>query len=149
MVFDEPVLGLDAQHRELFYRLLVENFMDQGATFIISTHLIDEVENLIDHTIILREGKILRDAPTEELVSTAYSLSGPASLVDQYAAGKEILTAHSLGGLKTVTLQGEITEPLPVGLEQNHISLQDYFISLQEAEDRKTERKDGFCEYES
>lgn len=149
VVFDEPVLGLDAQHRELFYRLLVENFMDQGATFIISTHLIDEVENLIDHTIILREGKILRDAPTEELVSTAYSLSGPASLVDQYAAGKEILTAHNLGGLKTVTLQGEITEPLPVGLEQNHISLQDYFISLQEAEDRKTERKDGFCEYES
>ena len=149
VVFDEPVLGMDAQHRELFYRLLVEKFMDQGATFVISTHLIDEVENLIDHTVILREGKILRNSPTEDLVSTACALSGPAGLVDQYVAGKEILTAHNLGGLKTVTLQGELSDPLPTGLEKTRISLQDYFISLQEAEDHRTQRKDGLHGYES
>ena len=71
LIFDEPVLGLDAQHRDLFYRLLIEKFMETSCTVVISTHLIAEVENLIDHTIILREGRILRDAPTEELVSPA------------------------------------------------------------------------------
>lgn len=149
VVFDEPVLGLDAQHRELFYRLLVERFMEQSNTFVISTHLIDEVAHLIDHTIILREGKVLRDAPTEDLVSTACALSGPAELVDQYVQGKKLLTSHSLGGLKTVILQDTLPQPLPAGLEQSAMRLQDYFISLQEAEDRKEERKDGIHGYES
>ena len=85
--------------------------MAQSCTILLSTHLISEVENLIDHTIILREGRILRNAPTEELLTSAYTLSGPAGLVEQYTEGKQILTSHSLGGLKTVTLQEESTEP--------------------------------------
>ena len=107
------------------------------------------MENLIDHTIILREGRILRNAPTEELLTSAYTLSGPAGLVEQYTEGKQILTSHSLGGLKTVTLQEESTESLPAGLERSSMRLQDYFISLQEAEDGTAERKDANHVYES
>lgn len=142
VLFDEPVLGLDAQHRELFYRLLVEAFMARPCTFLISTHLIDEVENLIDYTYILREGKLLRQGPTEELVGQAVCLSGPAGLVDEYTRDKTVLTSHSLGGLKTVTLQGTAEEPLPPGLEKSTMRLQDYFIRLQEAEDRATARRE-------
>lgn len=142
VLFDEPVLGLDAQHRELFYRLLVEAFMARPCTFLISTHLIDEVENLIDYTYILREGKLLRQGPTEELVGQAVCLSGPAGLVDEYTRDKTVLTSHSLGGLKTVTLQGTAEEPLPPGLEKSTMRLQDYFIRLQEAEDRAAARRE-------
>ena len=142
VIFDEPVLGLDAQNRNLFYRLLVEKFAEGGTTFIISTHLIDEVENLIEHTIILREGRILRDAPTEDLTDNAYSISGPAGLVDAYTADKTVLTSRSLGGLKTVSIQGHPEEQLPPGLEGSRMRLQDYFISLQEAEDAAQERKE-------
>ncbi|MCF0123069.1 MAG: ABC transporter ATP-binding protein, partial [Ruminiclostridium sp.] len=106
VLFDEPVLGLDAQHRELFYRLLVEKYAEGHSTFLISTHLIAEVENLIEHTFILREGRVLRDAPTEDLLANAYSISGPAGLVDTYTADKTVLTGHNLGGLKTVSIQG-------------------------------------------
>ena len=142
VLFDEPVLGLDAQHRELFYRLLVEAFMARPCTFLISTHLIDEVENLLDYTYILREGKLLRQGPTEELVGQAVCLSGPAGLVDEYTRDKTVLTSHSLGGLKTVTLQGTAEEPLPPGLEKSTMRLQDYFIRLQEAEDRAAARRE-------
>ena len=142
VIFDEPVLGLDAQNRDLFYRLLVEKFAEGGTTFIISTHLIDEVENLIEHTIILREGRILRDAPTEDLTDNAYSISGPAGLVDAYTVDKTVLTSRSLGGLKTVSIQGRPEEQLPPGLEGSRMRLQDYFISLQEAEDAAQERKE-------
>lgn len=44
---DEPVLGLDANHREMFYKILLESYMDQPRTFVIATHLIEEVANLI------------------------------------------------------------------------------------------------------
>ncbi|MBR5534171.1 MAG: ABC transporter ATP-binding protein [Ruminiclostridium sp.] len=139
ILFDEPVLGLDAQNRDLFYRLLIEKYSQDPCTILISTHLIAEVEHIIDHTIILREGKVLRDAPTEELMEDTYALSGPAGMVDQYAEGKNILSCHTLGGLKTVSIQGQPEEEPPLGLEINRMSLQDYFISLQEAEERKEE----------
>ncbi|MEG2222032.1 MAG: ABC transporter ATP-binding protein [Oscillospiraceae bacterium] len=60
---DEPVLGLDAQHRDLFYQLLLEKYLEHPCTIVISTHLIQEVAALIAHTVILRDGKILRDCP--------------------------------------------------------------------------------------
>ena len=137
ILFDEPVLGLDAQHRDLFYRLLIEKYSQEPCTILISTHLIAEVEHIVDHTIILREGKILRDAPTDELMEDTYALSGPAGMVDQYAEGKNILSSHTLGGLKTVSIQGTPDTNLPIGLEVSPMSLQDYFISLQEACERK------------
>lgn len=139
ILFDEPVLGLDAQHRDLFYRLLIEKYSQDPCTVLISTHLIAEVEHIIDHTIILREGRILRDAPTEDLMDNTYAVSGPAGMVDGYIEGKTLLSSHSLGGLKTVSIQGTPEGDLPLGLEVSRMSLQDYFISLQEAFERKEE----------
>ena len=62
--------------------------------------------------------------------------------MEEFLSGREVLTSHSLGGLKSVTFRGALTEPLPPGLELGPVSLQDYFISLQEAEDRKAAEKE-------
>lgn len=137
VLFDEPVLGLDAQHRDLFYRLLLETYAGNPRTIVLSTHLIDEVADIVEHTVIIRAGRILQDAPTEELTAGACTISGPAAAVDDYAAGKEILTARSLGGLKTVCLRRDDGGALPAGLERTRLGLQEYFISLMEEEDRK------------
>ena len=56
VIFDEPVLGLDANHRELFYTLLLKKYAETPFTAIISTHLIDEVANLIEDVIIIDNG---------------------------------------------------------------------------------------------
>jgi len=50
---DEPVLGLDANHRELFYKMLIQKYSDNPAAFIISTHLIEEVANIIEDVVII------------------------------------------------------------------------------------------------
>jgi ABC-2 type transport system ATP-binding protein len=136
LFFDEPVLGLDAQHRDMFYRILLEKYAECPCTVVISTHLIAEAANLIEHAVIIRNGKILKDCPREELTADAYSVSGPAGLVDKYIAGKHVLSFNILGGLKTACVQGPC-DTLPEGLELSAINLQDYFISLMEEEDRK------------
>ena len=136
LAFDEPVLGLDAQNRELFYRLLLEKYAENPCTIIMSTHLIAEVAPLIEQTIIIRNGKILKNALTEDLTASAYAVSGPTSLVDAYSAGKHVLAVSMLGGLKTVSIQGHPDEALPQGLELTKLNLQDYFISLMEEEDK-------------
>jgi ABC-2 type transport system ATP-binding protein len=136
LVFDEPVLGLDAQNRDLFYRLLLEKYAENPCTIIVSTHLIAEVAPLIEQTIIIRNGRILKNALTEDLTANAYAVSGPTSLVDTYSAGKHVLTVSTLGGLKTASIQGHPDEALPQGLELAKLNLQDYFISLMEEEDK-------------
>ncbi|MDR1132053.1 MAG: ABC transporter ATP-binding protein [Oscillospiraceae bacterium] len=136
LLFDEPVLGLDARHRDMFYRTLMEKYTEKPCTVLISTHLIAEAAELIEHAVIIRNGRILRDCPGEELLSGAYAVSGPSALVDSYIEGKRVLSINTVGGLKTAALQGE-RDALPAGLEVSRINLQDYFISLMEEEDKK------------
>ena len=58
--FDEPILGLDATHRDLFYQLMLEKF-NLDKCFVISTHLIEEVSKLIDSVKLIHHGKLIID----------------------------------------------------------------------------------------
>lgn len=138
LLLDEPMLGLDAMHRDMFCKLLIKKYSENPCTIVISTHLIQEVANLIEHTIIIKNGHILKDMPREELLDSGYTVSGPAELVTIYISGREVLSVNSLGRLKTACVQGK-AEPadLPAGLELGRLSLQDYFISLMNEEDYK------------
>ncbi len=136
LFFDEPVLGLDAQHRDMFYRCLLEKYALNPCTIVISTHLIAEAANVLEHAIIIRSGRILKNCPTEELTANAFTVSGPAGAIDEYIKGKHVLSTTVLGGLKTASVQGQIGQR-PEGLEFSRVNLQDYFIGLMEEEDRK------------
>ena len=58
VIFDEPVLGLDANHRELFYELLLQDFENNERTIIIATHLIEEVTNIIEEVVLIDHGRL-------------------------------------------------------------------------------------------
>lgn len=139
LLLDEPVLGLDAQHRDMFYRALLEKVAERSCTVVISTHLIAEVANLIEHVCIIRNGRIIQDVPCDALLSDLYTVSGPAAAVDAYTADAKVLSANTLGGLKTVCVQGvpDQARELPAGLELGGMNLQDYFISLMNKEDAR------------
>ena len=76
---DEPVLGLDANHRELFYKLLIEKYSENPFTIVISTHLIEEVSNIIEDVIIIKNGKIIEKGSCEDLLKRGYAISGTAA----------------------------------------------------------------------
>ncbi len=131
ILLDEPVLGLDANHRDLFYRCLIESYSNNPRTFLISTHLIEEVANVIEKVIIIKNGKIIRNQSCEELLAGGYTISGPISLVDDYIKGKEVLGTTILGGLKTVNVCGQYDKTeTPVGIEITKLDLQKMFIDL-------------------
>lgn len=136
LLLDEPVLGLDAQHRDMFYKILLEKYVTSPCTIVISTHLIQEAAQLIEHAVIIREGRVLLDMPTEELLNGVYNVSGPAGLVDAYVSGKRVLSHNSIGGLKTACVEGT-ADNAQDGLEISKVELQDYFISLMNEEDRQ------------
>lgn len=127
---DEPVLGLDAYHRDLFYKLLIEKYALAPFTAVISTHLIEEVTNIVEHIVIIKDGQIIRDESRDNLLKNGYCISGPALLVDAYIKDREIIGQDSIGGLKTAYLIGAPESSLPQGLEVSSMDLQKLFIQL-------------------
>ena len=131
LLLDEPVLGLDAGNRELFYRELVENYAEHPRLIVFSTHLIEEAAKLIDRAVILKTGKLILNEDVETLLENACSVSGPAEAVDRFAAGRGVLGSELLGGLKTVNLRGRPDAgELPPELTAGKMELQKLFIEL-------------------
>ena len=130
LLFDEPVLGLDVNNRDFFYRILLEKYAQNECGIIVSTHLIEEVEEILENIIIIHEGKILRNEPVEDLLKTVYQVSGPATLLSEFAKDKDVLHRHALGGLMTATIKGSFEGDLPEGLERSKVDLRQLFIEL-------------------
>ncbi len=133
VIFDEPVLGLDANHRELFYSLLLKEFEERERTFIIATHLIEEVSNIIEEAVLIDKGKVLLQESVEDLLEKGYSISGSAAEVESYCAGKNVIGSEELGGLKIAYIMGEKTAlPSKSNLQISAINLQKLFVKMTE-----------------
>ncbi len=131
VLLDEPVLGLDANHRELFYKTLLARYTEHPFTVVISTHLIEEVASLVEDVVIIHRGQVLKNGPCEGLLRQGYTVSGPRSLVETYIQGKRLLGADCLGGLESAYLLGTPDRAgLPQGLELSGLDLQKLFILM-------------------
>ncbi len=67
LVLDEPTLGLDIIYRKQFYQRLLEDYFDEQKTIIITTHQVEEVEHILTDVMFIRDGKIVLDAPMEDV----------------------------------------------------------------------------------
>ena len=133
VIFDEPVLGLDANHRELFYSLLLKELETGERTLIIATHLIEEVSNIIEEVVLIDNGKFLLQKSVEELLETGYSVSGFAKEVDRYCEGRNVIGYDELGSMKIAYISGE-KPALPQGsnLQITAMNLQKLFVKMTE-----------------
>ena len=98
-VFDEPSLGLDAVMRERFYdQLLEEKRNNPDRTFILSTHLIDEVARTLDFAILIDAGMLLYEGALSDLLGMYLSVSGPAEAVRNATQGLAVLKEEDMAG---------------------------------------------------
>ena len=65
-LLDEPIAGVDPAARDYIIRTIISNYNPE-ALVLISTHLIADIENVLDEVIFLKEGKIVLHEPTEDL----------------------------------------------------------------------------------
>ena len=130
--FDEPYLGLDAVARQIFYDRLLEDYAEHPRTVILSTHLIDEVSNLLEHVLLIDEGKILLDQDADELRGSASTVVGRAADVDAFVEGRTVLHRDGIGGLASVTVSGlsdaDRQRAQAAGLELGPVSLQQLIV---------------------
>ena len=129
ILLDEPVLGLDANHRDLFYSVLIKKYSERPSTIVVSTHLIEEISNIVEDIIIINRGDIIRNESCQDLLSKGYTATGSATLIDNYIKGKNVIGTDSLGGLKTVYILGN-ADDVPSDIEITKLDLQKLFIKL-------------------
>jgi ABC-2 type transport system ATP-binding protein len=109
-LFDEPYAGLDAVARQLFYDRLLAEFAEHPRTILLSTHLIDEVADLLEHVVMLDHGL--------------------SAAVEEFVAGRTVWHRQRLGSRASVT----IADPLDLAAQAQaralHLSLEP--LSLQQ-----------------
>ena len=67
LVLDEPTLGLDLLFRRAFYDNLLNDYFDKERTIFVTTHQVEEIENILTDVIFIQHGKIVLDSPMEAL----------------------------------------------------------------------------------
>ncbi|MEM9316964.1 MAG: ABC transporter ATP-binding protein, partial [Pseudomonadota bacterium] len=87
LILDEPTLGLDILFRKRFYEQLINDYFDGERTILVSTHQVEEVQNILTHVVFMNRGRlILHDAlaAMEE------------RFIELHALGEAAVTAASL-----------------------------------------------------
>lgn len=129
---DEPTLGLDANHRDIFYKELMKTYEERPRTFVLSSHLIDEVQPLLEHVFIINQQHLIYNDNLQKLLDQAYAISGPAEAVDSYAGQMKVLDSRTIANIKTAYVV-EALDPdrvIPDNVKIDHISLQQAYIAL-------------------
>ena len=132
-ILDEPAAGLDVVMRERFYQLLLEDYAQTNRTFIVSTHIIEEAASVFEQVIILDEGRILENSPTEDLIGQFHYISGREDIVDQVCRGLEVLSVQQMGRHKTAAVRGggvKLEAALSADVDVSPMNLQNVFVAL-------------------
>ena len=97
---------------------------------VLSTHLIDEAADLLEHVVMLDRGRVVLDAPADDFRGTAMMVSGPASAVEEFVAGRPVWHRQRLGARATVTIAGPLDFAAQARARALHLRLEP--LSLQQ-----------------
>ncbi len=91
LVLDEPTLGLDILYRKQFYDSLLNDYFDRSRTIVVTTHQVEEIQDVLTDLMFIREGKIVLSCSMDEFaVRYAEVLVRP----EQVAAARALKPIH-------------------------------------------------------
>ena len=128
LVLDEPTLGLDILARRSFYDALVDDYMDESRTILITTHQVEEVENLLTDVMFIDKGRIVLDCSVEEIAARYAAVTVAADDIDAARAAKPFFERRTLG--KTILyFEQPSTQALARFGEVHTPSVSDLFVA--------------------
>ncbi len=136
-MLDEPVAGLDVVARELFYKILLEDYTKTNRTFIVSTHIIEEAVDAIEEVIILNKGKIICKENTVDFISSYQLISGKDSVIDEISSKFNVVHTDTSGRSKNICVHTDYDSAKKLcqgyDVDVSPLSLQKIFVYLTEA----------------
>ncbi len=98
LVLDEPTLGLDILFRKRFFDQLLNDYFFGERTIIISTHQVEEVENILTHVVFMNHGKVVLNTALSEIEEDYIELHAVGEAAAKARAIPHIGTRNILGG---------------------------------------------------
>lgn len=129
IMLDEPVLGFDAIMRKEFYELLQISFNNHPRIIIVSTHLIDEIENTASDIIMIENGKILLYEDINTVLEKAYKVSGLTESVKEAVDGLNVIAEEEIGKF-SIAHVFDTRRASGEAVELSSVSLGDLFIKM-------------------
>ncbi|HOP68805.1 MAG TPA: ABC transporter ATP-binding protein [Bacillota bacterium] len=96
-IFDEPTVGMDAAVRKDFYRALLKDFLQHPRTVFFSSHLLNEISEILDDILLLDQGRCRLYMTKDAVKEFAVGLQGKEEAVAAIAGGSEIFYRKKLG----------------------------------------------------
>jgi ABC-2 type transport system ATP-binding protein len=96
-IFDEPTTGMDEAVRKDFYRALLKDYITHPRTIIISSHHVDEVEDILEDVLLINNGSKLLHLPIADLKEWAIGIKGDSETVLKLINDTEILYKNEVG----------------------------------------------------
>ena len=91
LVLDEPTLGLDILYRKQFYDSLLNDYFDGKRTIVVTTHQVEEMQNVLTDVIFINRGRIVLNCSMEEFESRFLEVTVNP---DQLAAARALKPIH-------------------------------------------------------
>jgi ABC-2 type transport system ATP-binding protein len=135
LVLDEPTLGLDLLYRRQFYDTLLNDYFDKERTILVTTHQVEEIENLFTDVIFINHGRVVLDGSVEALASRYRQLTVAPENVSRARALAPFYEREVFG--RTVMIYEGRTSAELAGLgELRTPSIADLFVAKMEAGSR-------------
>lgn len=129
-LLDEPYAGLDAVARGRFNDRLLADYAEHPRTVLLSTHLVDEVADLLERVVLIDRGRIVLDAAADDIRGSATRVSGSEAAVERFVAGRRTSDRHSITTHVSVVVDGNLDEDDRARAQKLHLNLEP--LSLQQ-----------------
>ncbi len=128
LVLDEPTLGLDILARSAFYDALVNDYMDETRTILITTHQVEEVENLLTDVLFIDKGRIVLESSLDDVAVRYAAVAVAADRVEAARAEKPFFERRMLGKVVLYFEQPDLEKLAGFG-EVHTPSVADLFVA--------------------
>jgi ABC-2 type transport system ATP-binding protein len=129
-LLDEPYAGLDAVARQIFYDRMLADYTEHPRTVLLSTHLIDEVADLLERVVIIDHGRIVLDAAADVVRGSATTVSGSVAAVEEFVAGRATWDRRRIASQESVVVGATFDERDRARARELRLSLEP--LSLQQ-----------------
>ncbi|HEV7573392.1 MAG TPA: ABC transporter ATP-binding protein [Thermoanaerobaculia bacterium] len=133
LVLDEPTLGLDILYRKQFYDSLLNDYFDQSRTILVTTHQVEEIQDVLTDVVFINRGRIVLNSSMEQFESRYLEVVVRPDRLDAARALHPIHERQVLGR-SILLVDGVDREQLAALGEVRNPSLADLFVAVMESQ---------------